>query len=52
MRQLWQKSNSNFAPVFQWEPDRFARDEQPTTINSLELDWTGRTTSSRLALLD
>ena len=34
--------NSNFGPVFQWEPDRFARDEKPTTIDSYEVGWKGR----------
>lgn len=34
--------NSNFGPVFQWEPDRFARDEEPTTIDSYEIGWKGR----------
>ncbi|MEM8815038.1 MAG: TonB-dependent receptor [Pseudomonadota bacterium] len=34
--------NSNFGPVFQWEPDRYARDEEPTTIDSVEIGWKGR----------
>ena len=34
--------NSNFGPIFQWEPDRYARDEKPTTIDSYELGWKGR----------
>ena len=33
--------NSNFGPIFQWEPDRFARDEEPTTIDSFEFGWKG-----------
>lgn len=40
--------NSNFGPVFQWEPDRYARDEKPTTIDSFELGWKGRTADGRL----
>lgn len=34
--------NSNFGPIFQWEPDRYARDEKPTTIDSYEIGWKGR----------
>lgn len=41
--------NSNFGPVFQWEPDRFARDEAPTTIDSYELGWKGLTDDKRLS---
>jgi len=33
--------SSNFGPVFGWEPDRFAREEQATTIDSYELGWKG-----------
>ena len=40
--------NSNFGPVFQWEPDRYARDEEPTTVDSFELGWKGRAVSDRL----
>ena len=40
--------NSNFGPVFQWEPDRFAREEEPTTIDSYELGWKGRTENGQL----
>ena len=40
--------NSNFGPVFQWEPDRYARDERPTTIDSYEIGWKGRTDNGRL----
>lgn len=40
--------NSNFGPVFQWEPDRFARDEKATTIDSYELGWKGRAYEGRL----
>lgn len=40
--------NSNFGPVFQWEPDRYARDEEPTTIDSYEIGWKGRGLDSRL----
>ncbi len=39
--------NSNFGPVFQWEPDRYARDEEPTTIDSYELGWKGRAFDNR-----
>ena len=41
--------NSNFGPVFQWEPDRYARDEAPTTIDSYELGWKGLTADKRLS---
>ncbi len=41
--------NSNFGPVFQWEPDRFARDESPTTIDSYELGWKGLSANRRLS---
>ena len=34
--------NSNFGPVWQWEPDRYAREEDPTTIDSYEIGWKGR----------
>lgn len=40
--------NSNFGPVFQWEPDRYARDEAPTTIDSYELGWKGKTANGLL----
>lgn len=40
--------NSNFGPVFQWEPDRFARDEKATTIDSYEFGWKGRALEDRL----
>jgi len=40
--------NSNFGPVFQWEPDRYARVEEPTTIDSYELGWKGLTADKRL----
>jgi len=40
--------NSNFGPVFQWEPDRFARDEEPTTIDSVEIGWKGRSNGGRV----
>ncbi len=41
--------NSNFGPVFQWEPDRYARDEAPTTIDSFELGWKGFAINKRLS---
>lgn len=41
--------NSNFGPVFQWEPDRYARDEAPTTIDSFELGWKGETSERLLS---
>ena len=40
--------NSNFGPVFQWEPDRYARDETPTTIDSYEIGWKGRAAEGRI----
>ena len=39
--------NSNFGPVFQWEPDRYARVEEPTTIDSYEIGWKGRAADGR-----
>ncbi len=41
--------NSRFGPVFLWEPDRFARDEGPTTIDSFELGWKGLAMDRRLS---
>lgn len=41
--------NSNFGPVWQWEPDRYARDEAPTTIDSYELGWKGQTENKVLS---
>ena len=40
--------NSNFGPVWQWEPDRYAREEKPTTIDSYEIGWKGRVADSRV----
>ncbi|MEM9233637.1 MAG: TonB-dependent receptor, partial [Pseudomonadota bacterium] len=40
--------NSNFGPIFQWEPERFARDEAPTTIDSYEIGWKGQTADRML----
>ncbi len=40
--------NSNFGPVWQWEPDRYAREEKPTTIDSYELGWKGRTANGHV----
>lgn len=34
--------NSNFGPLWQWDPGQYARDERPTTIDSIELGWKGR----------
>lgn len=41
--------NSNFGPVWQWEPDRYARDEAPTFIDSYELGWKGQTQNKQLS---
>lgn len=40
--------NSNFGPVWQWEPDQYAREEKPTSIDSYELGWKGRTEAGKL----
>ena len=40
--------NSNFGPIFQWEPTQYARDEKATTIDSYELGWKGKTDNSFL----
>jgi len=41
--------NSNFGPVWQWEPDRYARDEAPTKIDSYEIGWKGQTSDRMFA---
>lgn len=41
--------NSNFGPVFQWEPDQYVRDEAPTTIDSYEVGWKGKTPDNRFS---
>lgn len=33
--------NSNFGPLWQWDPDRYERVEKPTIIDSYELGWKG-----------
>ena len=40
--------NSNFGPVWQWDPTSYARVEEPTTIDSYELGWKGRTGNANL----
>jgi outer membrane receptor protein involved in Fe transport len=40
--------NSNFGPVWQWDPSQYARAEEPTTIDSVELGWKGRALDERL----
>lgn len=40
--------NSNFGPVWQWDPSQYARDEQPTTLDSIELGWKARPFEGRL----
>lgn len=40
--------NSNFGPLFEWDPDQYAREEKPTTIESIELGWKGRVLDNRL----
>lgn len=40
--------NSNFGPIFQWEPDRYARDEAPTFIDSYELGWKGQSQNKEI----
>lgn len=39
--------NSNFGPIWQWEPSQYARQERPTTIDSIEIGWKGSTTNNR-----
>lgn len=34
--------NSNFGPLWQWDPASYERVEKPTTIDSIELGWKGR----------
>jgi iron complex outermembrane receptor protein len=34
--------NSNFGPLFQFDPGQFARVETPTTIDSIEVGWKGQ----------
>lgn len=33
--------NSNFGPIWQWNPSQYDRIERPTTIDSYELGWKG-----------
>ena len=40
--------NSNVGPIWQWDPTRYARDAKPTTVDSFELGWKGRTANGRL----
>jgi len=40
--------NSNFGPLFEWDPGQYARDEKPTTIDSVELGWKGQAMDGRL----
>lgn len=40
--------NSNFGPLFQWDPTQFARVERPTTLDNYELGWKGRGLDGRL----
>jgi len=35
--------NSNFGPAWQWDPSSYERVEKPTTIDSIEFGWKGRT---------
>lgn len=39
--------NSNFGPIWQWEPSQYARIEEPTTIDSYEIGWKGRALDDR-----
>ncbi|WP_394693789.1 TonB-dependent receptor [Hyphobacterium sp.] len=39
--------NSNFGPIWQWEPSQYQREERPTTIDSIELGWKGATADNR-----
>lgn len=39
--------NSNFGPIFAWDPSRFARVERPTTIDSYEIGWKGSALDGR-----
>ncbi len=41
--------NSNFGPTFEWDANQYARPEQkPTTLDSVELGWKGRTLDDTL----
>ncbi|WIY69028.1 TonB-dependent receptor [Aquidulcibacter paucihalophilus] len=40
--------NSNFGPTWQWDPSQYARTEEPTTIDNLEIGWKGRALDDRL----
>ncbi len=40
--------NSNFGPTWQWDPSQYARTEEPTTIDSVEIGWKGRALDNRL----
>ncbi|MEM7312222.1 MAG: TonB-dependent receptor [Planctomycetota bacterium] len=40
--------NSNFGPLFQWNPNEFSRVEKPTTLDNYEFGWKGRALDGRL----
>lgn len=40
--------NSNFGPLFQWNPGQYLRVEKPTTLDNYELGWKGRALDRRL----
>ena len=40
--------NSNFGPLFQWNPNQYLRVEEPTTLDNYELGWKGRGLDGRL----
>ena len=40
--------NSNFGPIWQWDPTRFARGTKPTTVDSYEFGWKGRTANGNV----
>lgn len=40
--------NSNFGPIWQWDPTRYARGTKPTTVDSYEFGWKGRSSNGQL----
>ena len=42
--------NSNFGPVWQWDPSFYIRDTKPTTLRSYELGWKGIFNNGKLSV--
>ncbi|MEM6702910.1 MAG: TonB-dependent receptor [Acidobacteriota bacterium] len=42
--------NSNFGPIWQWDPSRYIRDTRPTTLRSYELGWKAVLANGKLDL--